>query len=133
MVTIGIDPHKQTHSAVAVDELGVQVTQRTVAARLIDAFAIARAALREGADTLPAAKLAGIELEIRLIGLHRERLVTTRTRLMHDPQTAAYIQKQRERGKTNKEALRNLKRHLVRRVYHLLKDPQSVPITVCLT
>ena len=24
MVTIGIDPHKQTHTAVAVDELGVQ-------------------------------------------------------------------------------------------------------------
>jgi transposase len=348
MVTIGIDPHKQTHSAVAVNALGVQITQRTVAARVegfgelvewgraidpervwvvedvrhvsgslerflldrgetivrlpprlmadarrgvrdrgksdpIDALAIARAALREGTDTLPAAKLAGVELEIRLIGVHRERLVNTRTRLinelrwqlhdlwpewdiprrvlihpgwqtkiqrrlsqaqpgvrvqisrdlinrvreltrtitklheqlatlvaqaapqllaergvgvliaakligeiagidrftsdaqlarisgcapipvssgrsdrhrldpggnrqlnhafhmlaltrlMHDPQTAAYIQKQRERGKTNKEALRNLKRHLVRRVYRLLKDPQSVPITVCLT
>jgi transposase len=348
MVTIGIDPHKQTHSAVAVNELGVQITQRTVAARLegfgelvewgraldlervwvvedvrhvsgslerflldrgetivrlpprlmadarrgvrdrgksdpIDALAIARAALREGTDTLAAAKLAGVELEIRLIGVHRERLVNTRTRLsnelrwqlhdlwpewdirrrvlihpgwqtkihrrlsqaqpgvrvqisrdlinrvreltrtitklyeqlatlvaqaapqllaergvgvliaakligeiagidrftsdaqlarisgcapipassgrsdrhrldpggnrqlnhafhmlaltrlMHDPQTAGYIQKQRERGKTNKEALRNLKRHLVRRVYRLLKDPQSVPITVCLT
>jgi transposase len=348
MVTIGIDPHKQTHSAVAVNALGAQITQRTVAARVegfgelvewgravdpervwvvedvrhvsgslerflldrgetivrlpprlmadarrgvrdrgksdpIDALAIARAALREGTDTLPAAKLAGVELEIRLIGVHRERLVNTRTRLinelrwqlhdlwpewdipkrvlihpgwqtkihrrlsqaqpsvrvqisrdlinrvreltrtitklyeqlatlvaqaapqllaergvgvliaakligeiagidrfssdaqlariagcapipvssgrsdrhrldpggnrqlnhafhmlaltrlMHDPQTAAYIQKQRERGKTNKEALRNLKRHLVRRVYRLLKDPQSVPITVCLT
>jgi len=136
MVTIGIDPHKQTHSAVAVDALGVQITQRTVAARLegfgelvewgraidpervwvvedvrhvsgslerflldrgetivrlpprlmadarrgvrdrgksdpIDALAIARAALREGTDTLPVAKLAGVELEIRLIGLHR--------------------------------------------------------------
>jgi transposase len=348
MVTIGIDPHKQTHSAVAVDALGVQITQRTVAARLegfgelvewgraidpervwvvedvrhvsgslerflldrgemivrlpprlmadarrgvrergksdpIDALAIARAALREGTDTLPSVKLAGVELEIRLIGLHRERLVNTRTRLinelrwqlhdlwpewdipkrvlihpgwqtkiqrrlahaqpgvrvqiardminrvreltrtitqlyeqlsalvsqaapqllaergvgvliaakligeiagidrftsdaqlarisgcapipvssgrsdrhrldpggnrqlnhafhmlaltrlMHDPKTAAYIQKQRARGKTNKEALRCLKRHLVRRIYRLLKDPQSLPITVCLT
>jgi hypothetical protein len=33
MVTIGIDPHKQAHTGVAVDPLGVQVSQRTVAAR----------------------------------------------------------------------------------------------------
>ncbi len=33
MVTIGIDPHKQMHTGVAVDPLGVQVAQRTVAAR----------------------------------------------------------------------------------------------------
>ena len=32
MVTIGVDPHKQTHSGVAVDPLGVRVAQRTVAA-----------------------------------------------------------------------------------------------------
>ena len=31
MLTIGIEPHKQTHTAVAVDRLGVPVTQRTVA------------------------------------------------------------------------------------------------------
>ena len=28
MLTIGIDPHKQTHTAVAVNELGVPVAQR---------------------------------------------------------------------------------------------------------
>jgi hypothetical protein len=33
MLTIGIDPHKQTHSGVGVDPLGVQIAQRTVAAR----------------------------------------------------------------------------------------------------
>lgn len=27
MVTIGVDPHKQTHSGVAVDPLGVQAAQ----------------------------------------------------------------------------------------------------------
>src|SRR5438270_7663267 len=149
MVTIGIDPHKQTHSGVAVDPLGVQVAQRTVAARRdgfgqllewarkldservwvledvrhvsgslerflidrgetvvrlpprlmanarrgvrergksdpIDALAIARAALREGIDTLPTARLAGTELEIRLLALHRERLVDARTRLINE-------------------------------------------------
>jgi transposase len=33
MVTIGIDPHKQTHTGVGVDPLGVQIAQRTVAAQ----------------------------------------------------------------------------------------------------
>ena len=348
MVTIGIDPHKQTHSGVAVDALGVQVGQRTVAARRegfgqlvdwgrkldservwvledvrhvsgglerflidrgetvvrlpprlmadarqgvrergksdpIDALAIARAALREGVETLPTARLAGVELEIRLLALHRERLVDMRTRLINelrwqlhdlwpeweipkrvlvqpgwltkiarrlgraavsvqmqiardmiarvreltrtvtelyeqlaglvrqaapqllaekglgvliaakligeiagvdrftsdaqlarisgcapipvssgrtdrhrldpggnrqlnpafhmlalckllpDPRTSVYLAKQRRNGKSNREAIRSLKRHLVRRVYHLLRDPNSVPITICLT
>lgn len=55
------------------------------------------------------------------------------TKICHDPATAAYMAKQRANGKTKKEAIRNLKRHLVRRVYHLLRDPGSVPATVCLT
>jgi transposase len=149
MVTIGIDPHKQTHTGAAVDQLGVQIAQRTAAARRegfgqllewarkldservwviedvrhvsgalerflidrgetvvrlaprlmanarqgvrergksdpIDALAIARAALREGIDMLPTARLAGVELEIRLVALHRERLVNTRTRLINE-------------------------------------------------
>ena len=348
MLTIGVDPHKQTHTGVAADPLGVQIAQRTVAARRdgfgqllewgrkldservwviedvrhvsgslerflidrgetvvrlpprlmadarhgvrergksdpIDALAIARAALREDVETLPTARLAGVELEIRLLALHRERLVDTRTRLinelrwqlhdlwpdweipkrvlihpgwqtkiaqrlrraeatvqvqiardmiargreptrtitrlyeqladlvkevapqllaekglgvliaakligeiagidrftsdaqlarisgcapipvssgrtdrhrldpggnrqlnhaihmlaltkiLHDPRTAVYLAKQRRNGKTNKEAIRSLKRHLVRRVYHLLHDPNSVPVTICLT
>ena len=349
MLTIGVDPHKLTHTAVAVNELGVAVAQRTVAARRegfeqllewarkpmtecrwviedvrhvsgslerflldhgetvvrlpprlmadarqgmrergksdpIDALAIARAALREGLATLPTARLVGPELEVRLLGLHRERLVRERTRLInelrwqlhdlwpdwllakrvlihpawqvkvvrrlqaadpaqvrvriardmirrvreltrtindlyeqlaglvrelaghllaqkgigvliaakligeiggidrfqtdaqlarlagcapipvssgrtdrhrldrggnrqlnhafhmlaltrinHDPQTARYMAKQRATGKTNPEAIRCLKRHLVRRVYHLLRDPTAVPTTICLT
>jgi transposase len=149
MVTIGIDPHKQTHTGVAADPLGVQIAQRTVAARRegfgqllewarkldgervwviedvrhvsgsferflidrgetvvrlpprlmakaregvrergksdpIDALAIARAALREGVETLPTARLAGVELEIRLLALHRERLVGERTRMINE-------------------------------------------------
>jgi transposase len=50
----------------------------------IDALAIARAALREGVETLPTARLAGAELEIRLLALHRERLVDARTRLINE-------------------------------------------------
>lgn len=33
MLRIGIDPHKQTHTGVGVDPLGVRIAQRTVAAR----------------------------------------------------------------------------------------------------
>jgi transposase len=349
MVTIGVDPHKKTHSAVAVDGVGAALDGRTepakrdgfggllawaralrdgdrvwviedcrhvsgalerflldhgeIVVRLpprlmagarqsvrergksdpIDALAVARAALREGIDTLPAARLAGVELEIRQLGVHRQRLVDARTRLInelrwqlhdlwpeweipkrvligagwqqqvaqrlrraeqtarvriardeirrirdltrtinqlhdelallvaqtapqllaehglgvltaakligeiagidrftsdaqlarlagcapipvssgrtdrhrldrggnrqlnhaihmlalskirHDPQTAIYIAKQRQRGKTNREAIRCLKRHLARRVYNLLRDPISTPTTLCLT
>jgi transposase len=349
MVTIGVDPHKKTHSAVAVDAVGAVLDGRTerakrdgfggllawargladsdrvwviedcrhvsgalerflldhgeIVVRLapglmagarhsvrergksdpIDALAVARAALREGVDTLPAARLAGVELEIRLLGVHRQRLVDARTRLInelrwqlhdlwpeweipkgvligagwqqqidrrlqraqptvrvriardeirriadlthtinelhrelaalvaqvapqllaehglgaltaakligeiagidrfthdaqlarlagcapipvssgrtdrhrldrggnrqlnhaihmlalskirHDPQTALYIAKQRQRGKTNREAIRCLKRHLARRVYNLLRDPATAPTTLCLT
>jgi len=50
----------------------------------IDAIAIARAAIRHGIETLPVAQLAGIELDIRLLVDHRERLVATRTRLIND-------------------------------------------------
>jgi len=55
------------------------------------------------------------------------------TKMRHDPQAAVYIAKQRRNGKTNREAIRSLKRHLVRRIYHLLHDPNHVPITICLT
>jgi transposase len=149
MLTIGVDPHKQTHSAVAVDGLGVELAAVTRPARRegfgellawsralagermwviedcrhvsgplerflidhgetvvrlpprlmadarrgvrergksdpIDALAVARAALREGVGTLPAARLAGPELEIRLLAVHRERLVGARTRLINE-------------------------------------------------
>jgi transposase len=51
---------------------------------LIDAIAVARAALREGVERLPVAQLAGIELDIRLLVDHRERLVRMRTALNND-------------------------------------------------
>ena len=348
MVTIGVDPHKQTHTAAAVDQLGVELEHQTVPARPtgneqlvawarsldsarvwavedvrnvsgslerflidrgetvvrlapqlmagarrgarsrgksdpIDALAIARAALREGVETLPTAKLAGPEREIRQLALYRERLLDMRTRLVNelrwqlhdlwpeweipvkaltqpgwqkkvatrlakaeqtiqitiardmvrragelsratkdlylkisalvsqvapqllaepgigvllaakfigeiagidrftsdaqlarmagcapipvssgrldrhrldpggnrrlnsafymlaiirirvDPRTAVYLARQRANGKTQREAIRNLKRHLVRRVYLLLHDPGKVTTTICLT
>jgi transposase len=46
----------------------------------IDALAVARAALREGIDSLPAAVLDERSLEIRLLADHRADLVAERTR-----------------------------------------------------
>jgi transposase len=50
----------------------------------IDAIAVARAALREGVERLPAAQLAGVELDLRLLVDHRGRLVRMRTALNND-------------------------------------------------
>jgi transposase len=50
----------------------------------IDALAAARAALREGVDALPSAQLAGVELDIRLLVDHRERLIRSRVALNND-------------------------------------------------
>jgi transposase len=50
----------------------------------IDAVTIARAALREGLDTLAVAQLAGAERDVRLLVDHRERLVGQRTALIND-------------------------------------------------
>jgi transposase len=47
----------------------------------IDALNVARAALREGLDTFPAAHLDGPELDLRLLVDHRERLVRHREEL----------------------------------------------------
>jgi transposase len=50
----------------------------------IDALAVARAALREGLSGLPSAQLAGVELDIRLLVDHRERLIRSRVALNND-------------------------------------------------
>ena len=47
----------------------------------IDAIAVARAALREGLETLPAVQLEGPELDLRLLVDHRERLIRQRVAL----------------------------------------------------
>ena len=46
---------------------------------------------------------------------------------LHDPQTAAYLARKKAEGKTHREAMRCLKRHLARRVWHLLQDTDTNP------
>jgi transposase len=46
------------------------------------------------------------------------------TRLRCHPETQDYIARKRSEGKSTKEAIRCLKRHLARRVWHLLQAPR---------
>jgi transposase len=57
--------------------------------------------------------------------LNRALHVIAITRARIDPQTRAYLQRKQAEGKTKKEALRCLKRHLARRVHHLLSIPPT--------
>ena len=54
---------------------------------------------------------------------------------IHDPASAAYLARKQAEGKTRKEALRCLKRHLTRRIWHLLRTPTPAitPITIACT
>jgi transposase IS116/IS110/IS902 family protein len=53
------------------------------------------------------------------------RLAVTKGRL--DPDTAAYLARKQSDGKSRREALRCLKRHLARRVWRLLQPPPAEP------
>jgi hypothetical protein len=54
------------------------------------------------------------------------RLAITKGRL--DPETIAYLTRKQAEGKTRREAIRCLKRHLARRVWHLLQPNPATTI-----
>ena len=47
--------------------------------------------------------------------------------MRYDQTTIAYTQKRRAEGKTRKEIIRCLKRHIAREIYHLLTNPPPTP------
>ena len=57
----------------------------------------------------------------RQINTAIHRVAITRARC--HPETKASIERKRAEGKTNRDAIRCLKRHLARRIWHLLVDP----------
>ena len=61
----------------------------------------------------------------RQINTAIHRVAVTRARC--HPETRAYIERKRAEGKTNRDAIRCLKRHLARRVWHLLQPPTPDP------
>lgn len=62
----------------------------------------------------------------RQINAAIHRVAVTRARC--HPETQAYIQRKKAEGKTNRDAIRCLKRHLTRRIWHLLTD-NTPPLT----
>lgn len=59
--------------------------------------------------------------------LNRALHVIAITRARIDPETRAYLERKRSEGKTNREALRCLKRHLARHIHRLLSTPTTHP------
>lgn len=57
--------------------------------------------------------------------LNRALHVIAITRARIDPQTRAYLERKRAEGKSNREALRCLKRHLARHIHRLLSMPPA--------
>src|SRR5262249_25452656 len=53
-----------------------------------------------------------------------QTIAVNRARL--DPTTKAYLARKREEGKSNREAIRCLKRHLARRIWRLLQSSETV-------
>jgi transposase len=53
------------------------------------------------------------------------RIAVTQARI--HPEARAFLERKRSEGKSNREALRSLKRHLVRRVHRLLSPPPARP------
>jgi hypothetical protein len=54
-------------------------------------------------------------------------LVARFTRARHDSATKAYLARKQAEGKTKREAIRCLKRHLARRFHHILPAPTAPP------
>jgi len=61
----------------------------------------------------------------RQINAAIHRVAVTRARC--HPETRDYIARKRSEGKTTREAIRCLKRHLARRIWHLLQAPAPIP------
>lgn len=57
--------------------------------------------------------------------LHRIAVAAAR----HDPETIAYLDRKQSEGKTRRDALRCLKRHLARRIWTILTTPTNPPAT----
>lgn len=143
MITIGIDPHKDTHTAAAVKDVtgellaeltvaGTEEGHDLIAARILVETDAGRfrsdAALARHAGCAPIEVSSGRTHRHRLSRLGNRKLnaalhVVVLTQARVHPPARAYIAKKRAEGKTTKEAFRCLKRHLVRVVWRALQEP----------
>ena len=66
----------------------------------------------------------------RQINAAIHRIALTRARC--HPETRRYVERKKAEGKSHREAVRCLKRHLARRVWHLLQQPTQTGTTLTL-
>jgi transposase len=64
-------------------------------------------------------------LRLRSASAAIHRIAVTRARC--HPETRVYIARKLSEGKTHRDAIRSLKRHLTRRIWHLLQSPAPIP------
>lgn len=102
VITIGIDPHKDTHTAAAVEDATGQLLGELTVPGTEDGH---RRLLAWAHELGPA------EAKSRFAGVHLP--------------AQAYLAKKRAEGKSNKEAFRCLKRHLVQVVFRALQEQPS--------
>lgn len=57
--------------------------------------------------------------------LNRALHIAVLTRMTHDPETRAYVERRRAEGRPTKEIRRCLKRYLARHIYRLLNTPDT--------
>jgi transposase len=62
--------------------------------------------------------------------LNRSLHMIAITRARHDPATRAYLDRKIAEGKTRKQAIRCLKRHLARRFHHILAESTTDRVTI---
>lgn len=59
--------------------------------------------------------------------LKRALHIAVLTRMTHDPQTRAYVERRQAQGRTTKEIRRCLKRYLARQIYRILNTIDTAP------
>lgn len=59
--------------------------------------------------------------------LNRALHIAVLTRMTHDPQTRAYVERRQAQGRTTKEIRRCLKRYLARQIYRILNTIDTAP------
>ncbi|GGP75494.1 IS110 family transposase [Streptomyces melanogenes] len=65
--------------------------------------------------------------------LNRALHMATVSRMIHDPDTRAYVERRRAEGRTNKEIRRSLKRYLARQIYRHLNSADNPPASTCMS